>query len=233
MTLKQILAALQKAGTAQNRKVYGRHGVHGDQYGVSFADLGKLKKRIGTDHELACGLWATGNHDARVLATMVADPAAMTSRDLDAWARDMDNYVVTDAYSTLVLKSGKGARKFEAWKNRRSEFVAATAWNVLAGMAQHEGTVLEDAWLREQLDQITAEIHDRPNRVRHSMNQALICIGVRGGAMEKAARSAARKIGKVEVDHGQTSCRTPDAAAYLDKVLDHRAKKKKKKQARA
>ena len=72
MTLKQALAALQKAGTAQNRKVYGNHGVSGPMYGVSFAELKKLKKQIKQDHELACGLWDTGNHDARILACLNA-----------------------------------------------------------------------------------------------------------------------------------------------------------------
>ena len=224
MTFKQTLAALKSAGTAQNRKIHGRHGVQGEQYGVSFAELEKLKKKIGTDHELAVALWATGNHDARILATMVADPAAMTSKDLDAWVRDLDNYVVTDAFGTLVLRSGRGLRKFETWKDRNAEFVAAAAWNVLAGAAQHEETRLENAWLRKQLSTITTEIRSRPNRVRHSMNQALICIGARGGAMEKTALAAARKIGKVEVDHGQTSCKTPDAAGYITKILDHRRK---------
>ena len=68
-------------------------------------------------------------HDARILATMVADPAALGSRELDAWARDLDNYVVTDAFSTLVLRSGKGRRKFERWKNRKAEFVAMVGPN--------------------------------------------------------------------------------------------------------
>ena len=73
MTTDQALAALRKAGTAQNVKVYGRHGVKGDAFGVSYAELGRLHKTIGTDHGLARALWATGNHDARVLATMIAD----------------------------------------------------------------------------------------------------------------------------------------------------------------
>jgi hypothetical protein len=61
------------------------------------------------------------------------------------------------------------------------------------------------------------------------MNQALICIGVRNSRMEKKARAAAKKIGKVVVDHGQTSCQTPDAAQYMTKVLDHQKKKAVKK----
>ena len=75
---------------------------------------------------------------------------------------------------------------------------------------------------------IEAEIHHQPNRTRHSMNQALICLGVLNKALAKGAKAVAKRIGKVEVDHGQTSCKTPDAAAYIDKTLAHRAAKAKK-----
>lgn len=228
MTLKQALAALKKGGTAQTRKVYGRHGVTGEMYGVSYALQKKLAKEIGTDQELALELWASGNHDARILATMICDSAAFTSRQLDAMARELDSYVLTDAFSGAVVRDGDGLKKFEAWKNRKSEFVSAAAWNILSSQAMRDDT-LTDAFCSEQIDLIVKEIHQRPNRVRHSMNQALICLGVRNPRLEKKARAAAKKIGKVEVDHGQTSCTTPDAGKYMTKVLDHQKKKAAKK----
>ena len=94
MTIKQALGALKKAGTAQNRKVYGHHGVTCAMFGVSFAELKKLKKQIGVDHELARQLWASGNHDARILACMTADAQAMTSGEIDTWSRQLDSYVL-------------------------------------------------------------------------------------------------------------------------------------------
>jgi len=225
MTLKETLAALKKAGTAQNRKVYVRHGVGVDQYGVSYAELGRLKKAIKTDHDLALALWATGNHDARVLACMVADPEAIGSRELDAMARELDNYVLTDAFSVLVAKSPHREKKFAAWRNRRHEWTAAAAWNVLAALANHADE-RPDAFFHEPLDAIAREIHGRPNRVRHSMNQALISIGVRSDALRQRAEAVAARVGRVEVDHGATGCKTPDARAYIAKTLAHRAKRK-------
>ena len=71
MTLTQTLQQLKAAGTAQTRKTYARHGVGPNMFGVSYATLGKLTRAIQRDHALALGLWASGNHDARVLATMV------------------------------------------------------------------------------------------------------------------------------------------------------------------
>jgi hypothetical protein len=54
------------------------------------------------------------------------------------------------------------------------------------------------------------------------MNGALIAIGLRNPRLEKKAVAAAKRIGKVEVDHGETSCETPDAAAYIAKAKARR-----------
>ncbi len=224
MTVKQALAALKKAGTAQNRKIYGRHGVTAEMYGVSYAELEKLKKAIGTDHALAAALWATGIHDARVLACKVADSDAFGARELDAMARELDDYVLVDAFSSMVARGKHRLRKAEQWSRRKGEWVAAAGWNLVASQADHEPT-LTDAWCRERLREIETGIGKAPNRVRHSMNQALICIGLRGAALEKSALAAAKRIGEVEVDHGPTSCKTPDAAAYIAKTKAYRAKK--------
>ena len=56
-----------------------------------------------------------------------------------------------------------------------------------------------------------------------------MAIGIRNSVLTAHAMQSAEKIGKVEVDYGQTSCRTLDADAYIDKTLVHREKKAKKK----
>ena len=79
-------------------------------------------------------------------------------------------------------------------------------------------TDLPDSFFLEHLETIEREIHSRKNRVRHSMNGALIAIGLRNPKLEQRALAAAAGIGKVEVDHGETNCKTPDAAAYITKA---------------
>ncbi len=44
MTLDESMRQLERLGTAQNRKIYKRHGSGENVYGVSFADLGKLRE---------------------------------------------------------------------------------------------------------------------------------------------------------------------------------------------
>jgi 3-methyladenine DNA glycosylase AlkD len=223
MKKTQALAKLESLGTAQNRKIYGRHGVTREMYGVSYANLGKLVKEIKVDHALALDLWASGNHDARVLATMVADPDAIDAKTLNAWAKALDSYVIADAFSKLAAQSPVGRKRTETWVRSKDEWIGTAGWNVVAQVADG----LPEATCRELLTTIESGIHKAKNRARYSMNNALISIGARGGALQKAAVAAAKRIGPVEVDHGETGCKTPDAAAYIKKTLEYRERRKK------
>lgn len=60
-------------------------------------------------------------------------------------------------------------------------------------------------------------MHQRKNRVRFAMNSALIAIGGRNPQLEERAMAIAQVIGKVIVDHGETNCKTPDAATAIEK----------------
>lgn len=225
MRLNDVMKQLESMGTAQNRKVYRRHGVVSPVFGVSFANLKKLKKAIGVDHELAAELWATRNHDARVLATMIADPAQMAKSEMDAWSRELDNYVVADSFSSLVGRGPHARSRFEKWRDSKHEFVGAAAWNILAIVAMHDRT-LDDGFLEEQIARIEVEIHARPNRQRYSMNNALIAIGGRSPKLGTKAIAAASRIGPVHVDHGETGCMTPDATVYIRKMSERKKAKR-------
>lgn len=221
-----LLLELELLGTEQNRKVYRRHGVNGYQFGVSFANLKRLSKRIGANTPLAEMLWCSGVHDARVLATMVADDQSIKECLLDRWLADLDNYVLTDAFSDLVGRTRFALKKADAWSASTLEWVGAAGWNLVAQLALHDPT-LKEAYFVDKLERIENDIHERPNRTRYSMNNALIAIGVRNPALQKAALTVSDRIGKVQVDHGETSCKTPDAHAYILKTIQHRKKKNK------
>jgi 3-methyladenine DNA glycosylase AlkD len=222
-----VLAELRALGRDQTRATYLRHGASPTTLGVSYADLGKLKKRIRTDHDLALALWESGVHEARVLATMVADPARADDAMLDRWAAALDSYPLADAFAAFALatpRAGEGARR---WRDADHEWLEQAGWQVTSGIAQGRAAhaTLGDDECAALLARIEREIGGAKNRVRHAMNGAVIGIGARGGAMERAAVAAAKRIGKVEVDHGATACVTPDAVAYIAKVRAHAARK--------
>jgi 3-methyladenine DNA glycosylase AlkD len=223
MDLKEALNKLEGFGTGQNRKIYKKHGVSGEMFGVSYANLGKLAKEIKKDHELAGRLWETGNHDARILATMIADPKQFSSDEIDEWSKSLTNYVVTDAFAKVVGQSEFAKEKAEKWTDSEDEWLGSVGWFLVGSLTNDKN--LPDAFFEPYLQTIETGIHNRKNRVRYAMNMALIAIGARNEFLQKQALMVANEIGKVEVDHGETGCKTPDATEYILKTTEHRRKK--------
>ena len=223
MTSPEVLKKLEALGTAQNRKIYRRHCAGENLYGVSWANLGLLKKQIKTDHALALELWKSGNDDARNLAMMVADPARLTEAVLNAWVKGLNGFI-SCGFARLVGGSSLARARVEDWVDSSAEWTSCAGWALLAHLAM-EDQELPDSFFKPYLREIGKHIHERPNWVRDAMNGALIAIGVRNPALTEAALKVAKAIGKVEVDHGETSCKTPDAAACIAKTLAHRGRK--------
>ena len=217
MTIQIVMRELERCGTAQNRKVYARHGAQEPMFGVSYANIKSLAGKIKKDQGLATELWATGNHDARVLATYVADADAMDARTLDAWAKTLDSYVIADAFGGIASKTRFARSRADKWTRAKSDFVGQAGWVIVARHAM-EATDDDVAALRERLRVIEREIHTRGNRTRHAMNMALCAIGIGCRKLRKEALATAGRIGTVEVDHGETGCKTPDAAAYIQRA---------------
>jgi 3-methyladenine DNA glycosylase AlkD len=223
MNVQEALDTLKSLGTEQNRKIYRRHGAGEDVYGVSFANLKDLKKKIKIDHELAVALWNSGNHDARMLAGMIADPQRLDAETLDAWARGLRNYVETDALGDLASRASHARETMARWMASDAEWTASAGWRILAHVAMN-GEGLPDEYFERFLATIERDIHDNPNRVRHEMNNALIAIGIRNPALQQKAEAAAARIGKVEVEHGETGCKTPEAIGYIRKAVERKRK---------
>jgi 3-methyladenine DNA glycosylase AlkD len=221
MTLAEVMRAIEAKGKAATAAIYRRHGVAEPTVGLSYAELAMLVKRIGVDHALALQLWDTGVHDARIVATKIADPAQLTHATLAAWLHACANYIVTDAVSSTAARAPGALDLARTWIARREEWTSAAGWTSLAVLAMEDG--VDEALAEELIALIEAGIHGAPNRTRHAMNSALIAIGGAMPGLRARALKAAAAIGRVHVDHGATGCKTPDAAAMIDKMATHRA----------
>ncbi|HYD00930.1 MAG TPA: DNA alkylation repair protein [Phycisphaerales bacterium] len=224
MTLDQAMTALEKAGSAQTRKTYTRHGAPEPMFGVSFATLKTLVKQIKVDQDLASQLWDTGNFDARNLAVKISDPAAIPPKELDRWAATPAGRMCGAYVGHLTAETPHARAKVEKWLAAKDEPTRFAAWSTVAAMAlidEHE----PDAWFEGHLAQIEKTIHTAPNGLKYIMNQAVINIGCRNAALRKSATAAAKRIGTVDIDYGDTDCKTPDAAPYIDKAWAHSTSK--------
>ncbi|HEX7898338.1 MAG TPA: DNA alkylation repair protein [Planctomycetota bacterium] len=213
MTAKDVLAALKKAGKPATAAIYKRHGAGDNVFGALTSEIEKLRKKIKTDHALALELWASGNEEARALACQIADPATADVRAWAACSRFVSGYL-----AALAAKTRDVDALMAAWAASRDEHARAMGYTTLAVRLKNGDSLDAGPWIAR----IEGEIHASPNAARHAMNNALIAIGVFVPELRAKAVAAAKRVGKVDVDHGETSCETPDAVAYIAKAAKRR-----------
>ena len=223
-SLADVMRSLEKSGSEQTRKTWARHGATGPMFGVLFGELFKLMKEIDVDHELARQLWATKNVDARNLAMKIADPQAITPAELDRWAVENPMRMCGLYIATLAAEGPHARAKLRQWLSASDERLRGMGWTLLGRLSDLDESFPEDELLR-RVDEIAKTIHSAPSELRHDMNRALITIGGRSPSTRKAVIAAAKRIGTVTVDHGDTACKTPDAVETVEKMWARSGKK--------
>ena len=218
MKSSEVLATLKKLGKPQTAAIYRRQGSGDNVFGVLTSDITKLAKKIKRDDALAKDLWKTGNAEARILALQIADPAKLTRPAADKLVKDGPAHAVGWYLTELVARSPIADDTMRAWMTSKDESFREMGYGILGKRLREDPNSVSDAAAAKILATIEKEIHGSPNWARYAMNSALIGIGVNKPALRKKAIEAARRIGKVEVDHGETYCKTPDAAPYIEKA---------------
>jgi len=214
--LAEVLAQLEAAGSEQTRKTYARHGIRGECFGVSYAILGQLRKKIKVDDSLALELWASGIHDARILACMVMDTTKITRERLDAMVDVIDNYALAGELGDLIARSPLLTEVHDTWRFDTREWRSAIGWRMVSAIAANGDVSLDvgHAYLAE----IEAGVASAPNRTRLAMNSALIALGGYNSCLYEDVVACSGRIGPIQVDHGDTGCKTPDPVVYMQKM---------------
>ena len=65
------------------------------------------------------------------------------------------------------------------------------------------------------MQRVVKKIKSAPNRVRYAMNNFVICCGTYVAPLADKAVAAAKKMGRVDVDMGNTACTVPEAESYI------------------
>ncbi len=218
MKAKEILATLRSLGKPQTAAIYRRHGSGDNVHGVLTSEIAKLAKKIKIDHALSRELWKTGNVEARILALLVADPAQASRADADAMVMDGPVRFLGCYLAGLVARGPVADAAMRDWTQSRDERFREMGYGILGARLKDDPESIRDTDAEKFLAKIEKEIHRSPNFARHAMNGALVSLGIFKPHLRERAIAAARRIGKVEVDHGETCCETPDAAAAIEKA---------------
>ena len=126
MTTEQIMKELEKKGSESIRKIFRNHGNNGPMYGVKVADLKVIQKKVKRDHELAMGLFATGNYDAMYLAGLIADESKMSKKDIQQWAERSTNKGISEyTVAWVAAESEHGWELGMKWIDSPKENIAS------------------------------------------------------------------------------------------------------------
>jgi 3-methyladenine DNA glycosylase AlkD len=196
MDAPALVDRLRSLGSSRNVAGQRRFGItpRTVQLGVPIPELRRIARSHRRDHALALSLWATGVHEARILAAHVDDPARVTGRQMEEWARGFDSWDECDQVcGNLFDRTYHAVAKARAWTRRRGEFAKRAGFVLMACLAAHRRDLPESVFLRF-LPLIRREAGDGRNFVRKAANWALRVIGKRSPRLRRAAVAEARRI---------------------------------------
>lgn len=204
MFAAEVIKKLRSRANPKNVAGMARFGISPDKtLGVNIPHLRKMAKDIGKDHQLALGLWQSGIHEARILASMVDDPWQVAASQMESWVRDFDSWDVCDQVCmNLFEKTPFAFAKASEWAKRDSEFEKRAGFAMMSVLAWHDKAASDSDFVRF-FALIKSEATDERNFVKKAVNWALRQIGKRNQALRKAAILCAEDILKLDSKSAQ------------------------------
>lgn len=199
MTADEIVKKLETLGSPENVAGMARFGIVSEKaFGVAAPDLKAVakeaKKSTSDRHALALELWKTGIHDARAVAYLVDDPKQVSPEQMDAWARDFDNWAIVDGTcGHLFCRTSHAYENAFEWSEHEEEFVKRAGIVLMAWLAVHDKKA-DDEKIAAFLPVLERHADDARNFVKKAVNWSLRQIGKRSLSLNKLAVETARRI---------------------------------------
>ncbi len=194
-----ILQKLKTHGSRENIEGMARFGITTERrLGVSVPEMRRIARECGKDHPLSIRLWNSGIPEARIVASMIADPSEMTAAEMDRWVSEFDSWDVCDQVCmNLFERTPFAGKKIRQWSRREEEFVRRAAYALIACLAWHDKDA-PDVVFTGFLPIIKRGATDERNFVKKSVNWALRNIGKRNPRLNRAAVSTAKEISRLD-----------------------------------
>ena len=195
MEVEEVLNLLRKKASPRNVRGMARFGMSAQgRLGVSVPEMRRIARLAGKDHRLALALWKTEIAEARIVASMVAEPDKVTARQMETWVVGIDSWDICDQVcGNLWDKTPLAWGKLRAWSRREEEFVRRAGFALIAYLAWHDKQAA-DARFVAVLALIRRGAVDERNFVKKAVSWALRNIGKRNPALRREALSLATSL---------------------------------------
>ncbi|UVJ38502.1 DNA alkylation repair protein [Arthrobacter sp. CJ23] len=189
----------------------------GDDHGVNLSSLRAVAKRLKTQQELACGLWATDNTAARLLALLICRPKAFERQELDTMLREARAPKVHDWLVNYVVKKSPHAEELRVgWTADPDPVVASAGWALTSERVAKQPEGLD---LPGLLDTIEADMKDAPDRLQWAMNQTLAFIGIESAGHRARALDIGERLGVLKDYPTPPNCTSPFAPIWISEMV--------------
>ena len=200
----ELLRELETQAVPANVEGMTRYGISPvGTLGVSMPVVRDLARRLklqlgrgqeSARHEVASELWASGVHEARILAALVDVPSLVGASQMERWALDLDSWDVCDQVcGNLFDKAPPAWDKAVEWSGRDEEFVKRAGFVLMTQLAVHDKRAPDDSF-RPFFPLILRDCTDDRPFVKKAVNWALRQIGKRDAVLNAEAVALAERI---------------------------------------
>jgi 3-methyladenine DNA glycosylase AlkD len=222
MTVEEVLAKLKSLGDDARRAHNTKAGAPENQFGVKLGDLRAIAKKIKTDHELALGLWETGNVEAQLLATLIVKPASLSASEVDRLTRSTTCAQVADWLNSYVVAEHPEKEALrEKWMKAKDRWQARAGWHFTASRINKRAADGLD--LPALLDRIEKEMPKAKPEVQWTMNNTLGAIGIHEPKLRKRAVAIGEKIGLYRDWPVSKGCIIPYVPVWVEAMVKRKA----------
>jgi 3-methyladenine DNA glycosylase AlkD len=213
-TVAEVRAELAALEDPRVREVNARHG---DDHGVNLGHLRALAKRLKTQQELACELWATEETAAKLLAILICRPRTFGRDELDTMLRQARTPKVHDWLVNYVVKKSPHAEELRRdWLADPDPVVASAGWALTTDRVARKPDGLD---LPGLLDVIEAEMKDAPDRLQWAMNHCLAQIGIEHAQHRARAIDIGQRLRVLEDYPTPPNCTSPFAPVWITEMV--------------
>ncbi len=215
--IKDALAQLAALGDEKVRARNSRLGAGDNQFGVPMGEIRKVAKKFKAGHDLVPALWATGNLEARLLATLLVDPAKLPPADLDRMVREATFGQLADWLNSYVVRNHPGKEALRVkWMKDKDPWAARAGWGLTSERIGKDSDGLD---LPALLDRIEKEMAKAPAPSQWTMNFCLAGIGIHHPALRERAIAIGEKLGIYRDFPCSKGCTSPFAPTWITEMV--------------
>lgn len=199
MICREVIDWLKSQANEEFRAGMSRFGISSERtLGIKVPLLRAKAREIGHNHSLALELFRTDIHEAKILASMVAEKDRFTSEQMDEWVAGFDSWDVCDqCCMNLFRRVPYAFEKVREYAAAERLFTRRAGYALLATLAVGDKESC-DAVFTAFLPLIEQGAADRRDAIKKAVNWALRQIGKRSRGLWPQALALAEKLSASE-----------------------------------